>query len=101
MQPSRNLLKTAVMKKLKSSIEKFMMRYFLCSLKARFVKVLFQSTVLVVIFVLAVFFNPLSANPTKWSNTRLSVFNYFVGLVLKGFRIINVVMKEYTKAEGF
>ena len=35
-------------------------------------------------------FNPLSANPTKWSNTLkqfvafLSVFNHFVGLALKG-----------------
>ena len=39
--------------------------------------------------------NPLSANPTKWSNTfkqfvgklptnRLSVFDHFVGLALKG-----------------
>ena len=31
---------------------------------------------------------PLSANPTKWSNTLkkfvLSVFDYFVGLTLKG-----------------
>ena len=42
-----------------------------------------------------VFINPLSANPTKWSNTLkqfignlptncLSVFNHFVGLALKG-----------------
>ena len=40
-------------------------------------------------------FNPLSANPTKWSNTLkqfvgnlptycLSVFDHFVGLALKG-----------------
>ena len=40
-------------------------------------------------------FNPLSANPTKWSNTRkpfvgnfptncLSVLDYFGGLALKG-----------------
>ena len=34
--------------------------------------------------------NPLSANPTKWSNTfkqfvgNLSVFDHFVGLALKG-----------------
>ena len=30
--------------------------------------------------------NPLSANPTKWSNTLklLSVFDHFVGLALKG-----------------
>ena len=43
--------------------------------------------------------NPLSAYPTKWSNTLkqfvdnlptncLSVFDYFVGLVLKGFIIL-------------
>ena len=42
--------------------------------------------------------NPLSANPTKWSNTLkqfvgklptncLSVFDYFVGLELKGLKI--------------
>ena len=35
-----------------------------------------------------IMFNPLSANPTKWSNTLkqfvLSVFDYFVGLALKG-----------------
>ena len=42
-------------------------------------------------------FNPLSANPTKWSNTLkqfvgklptngLSVFDHFVGLALKGLR---------------
>ena len=32
--------------------------------------------------------NPLSANPTKWSNTLncLSVFDHFVGLALKGLR---------------
>ena len=45
------------------------------------------------------FFNPLSANFTKWSNTRkqflgklptncLSVFDHFVGLALKG--LINI-----------
>ena len=45
-------------------------------------------------------FNPLSANPTKWSNTLkqfggnlptncLSVFDYFVGLTLKGLKIKN------------
>ena len=44
---------------------------------------------------LSVSFNPLSANPTKWSNTLkqfvgklptncLSVFDHFVGLALKG-----------------
>ena len=45
--------------------------------------------------------NPLSANPTKWSNTLkqfadsnnlptncLSVFDHFVGLALKGLRIL-------------
>ena len=43
----------------------------------------------------AVYFNPLSANPTKWSNTLkqfvgnlsincLSVLDHFVGLALKG-----------------
>ena len=34
--------------------------------------------------------NPLSDNPTKWSNTlklRLSVFYHVVGLALKGLRI--------------
>ena len=41
--------------------------------------------------------NPLSANPTKWSNTQtihrlmptncLSVFDQFVGLALKGLKI--------------
>ena len=45
--------------------------------------------------ILRVVFNPLSANPTKWSNTlkqfvgklptnSLGVFDHFVGLVLKG-----------------
>ena len=44
------------------------------------------------------FINPLSANPTKWSNTLkqfvgnlptncVSVFDHFVNLVLKGLRI--------------
>ena len=43
------------------------------------------------------YFNPLSVNPTKWSNTPkqfvgnlptncLSVFDHFVGLALKGLR---------------
>ena len=41
-------------------------------------------------------FNPLSVNITKWSNTfkqtnYLSMFNHFVGLVLKGLR------REYTE----
>ena len=46
-------------------------------------------------------FNPLSANPTKWSNTLkqfvgklppncLSVFVHFVGLALKGLRMLYV-----------
>ena len=40
------------------------------------------------------FFNRLSDNPTKWSNTRkqfvgcLSVFNHFVGLAVKELRAI-------------
>ena len=44
------------------------------------------------------YFNPLSANPTKWSNTLkqfgtlptncLSVFDHFVELALKGLNII-------------
>ena len=35
-------------------------------------------------------FNPLSANPTKWSNTlkQFVVFDQFVGLVLKGLMIL-------------
>ena len=34
------------------------------------------------------FFNPLSVNPTKWSNTETvrRGDNYFVGLVLKGLK---------------
>ena len=47
--------------------------------------------------------NPLSANPTKWSNTLkqfvgklptncLSVFDHFVGLALKG---LNAVLKIF------
>ena len=46
-----------------------------------------------------VFVNPLSANPTKWSNTLtqfvgnlptkcLSVFDHFVGLALKGLKLL-------------
>ena len=45
--------------------------------------------------IIIIFVNPLSANPTKWSNILkqfagnllmncLSVFDYFVGLALKG-----------------
>ena len=36
-------------------------------------------------------FNPLSVNPTEWSNTLkhcLSVFDHFVGLVLKGLTLL-------------
>ena len=35
-------------------------------------------------------FNPLSANPTKWSNTlkQFVVFDQFVGLLLKGLMIL-------------
>ena len=49
--------------------------------------------------ILAVYFNPSSANPTKWSNTLkqvivklpsncLSVFDHFVGLALKGLNFL-------------
>ena len=49
-------------------------------------------------------FNPLSANPTKWSNTLkqfvrklpticLSVFDHFVGLTLKGSSLIPSIEK--------
>ena len=45
--------------------------------------------------------NPLSANPTKWSNTLkqfvgklptncLCVFDHFVGLALKGLKLISI-----------
>ena len=41
----------------------------------------------VVIMILCGMFNPLSANPTKWSNTlKLSVFDHFVQLALTGVR---------------
>ena len=51
-------------------------------------------------------FNPLSANPTKWSNTLkqfvgkltmncLSVFEHFVGLALKGLRF-SYCTRKYT-----
>ena len=47
-------------------------------------------------------FNPLNANPTKWSNTLkqfvrnlptscLSVFDHFVKLALKGLRCFNMI----------
>ena len=49
-------------------------------------------------------FNPLSANPTKWSNTQtifrllstfcLSVFDHFLRLVLKGLRSCQMSMVE-------
>ena len=49
--------------------------------------------------------NPLSANPTKWSNTLkqfvafcLSVFDYFVGLAPKGLRTIQVLPPGATAA---
>ena len=55
---------------------------------------------------LSIYFNPLSANPTKWSNTlkqfvelktmptnSLSVIDRFVGLVLKG-------LNSYLKSHG-
>ena len=49
--------------------------------------------------------NPLSANPTKWSNTLkqfvgnlltncLSVFNHFVGLALKGLTLKSGIKKS-------
>ena len=39
--------------------------------------------------------NPLSANPTKWSNTLcLSVFDHFVGLALKGLTHMNIYHLE-------
>ena len=51
-------------------------------------------------------FNPLSANPTKWSNTLkqlvgnlptncLGVFKHFVGLTLTGLRLCSTSMMEY------
>ena len=41
----------------------------------------------VTVFLLSpIFFNPLSANPTKWSNICLSVFDHFVKLALKGLK---------------
>ena len=39
-------------------------------------------------------FNPISANPTKWSNTLkqcLSVFGHFVGLALKGLKLASYI----------
>ena len=46
---------------------------------------------------LVVDINPLSANPTKWSNTLkqfvglLSVFDHFVGLALKGLMSLRLI----------
>ena len=48
--------------------------------------------------------NPLSANPTKWSNTlkqfveptnRLSMFDHFVGLALKELKSIGICAEVY------
>ena len=49
-------------------------------------------------------FNPLSANPTKWSNTLkqfvgkfptncLNVFDHFVGLALKGLKVVGLLQR--------
>ena len=54
------------------------------------------------------FLNPLSANPTKWSNTLkqfvgnlptncLSVFDHFVGLALKGLILPQVTTQFFYK----
>ena len=54
------------------------------------------------------FINPLSANPTKWSNTLkqfvgflptncLSVFDHIVGLALKGLILLWVHKKHFAK----
>ena len=51
-------------------------------------------------------FNPLSANPTKWSNTlkqfvgklptnSLNLFNHFVGLALKGLILMLIFAQEW------
>ena len=56
-------------------------------------------TILVYTFSFSEVLNPLSASPTKWSNTLkqfvgklptncLSVFDHFVGLMLRGLRFI-------------
>ena len=43
-----------------------------------------------IIIIIIFYVNPLTVNPTKWSNTLptncLSVFNHFVGLALKGLK---------------
>ena len=57
-------------------------------------------------------FNPLSANPTKWSNTRkqfienlptncFGVFGHFVILVLKGLKSIETVAERCSVKEVF
>ena len=66
--------------------------------------------------VLIISINPLSANPTKWSNTLqkfvgnlptncLSVFNHFVGLALKGltsyFRKMAISVRYTTVKKEF
>ena len=43
-------------------------------------------------------FNPLSANPAKWSNKlkhTQSVFDHFAGLVLKGLKVL-CIFDEFT-----
>ena len=56
--------------------------------------------------------NPLSDNPTKWSNTLkqfvgklptnfLSVFDHFVKLVLKGLNLIQQRVKKHSNKLGF
>ena len=53
-------------------------------------------------------FNPLSANPTKWSNTLkqfvaklptnfLSVFDHFVKLAFKGLTLFRTVFRRLSK----
>ena len=58
------------------------------------------------IFNLHVFLNPLSANPTKWANTLkqfagklptncLSMFDHFVGLALKRLRVRVIILQPF------
>ena len=58
------------------------------------------------IFNLRVFLNPLSANPTKWANTLkqfagklptncLSTFDHFVGLALKRLRVRVIILQPF------
>ena len=60
------------------------------------------------ISVLVPHLNPLSANPTKWSNTFkqyvgkfltncLSAFDHFVGLALKGSKYLQSICSEHIK----